>query len=301
MAMMTTNNTFRSELNNQQLMVAAPSIFAKAPCADVSERYNFIPTIDVVNGLRDAGWFPVQAQQTKVQKVGNIDKALHMVRFRNPDLQLVGADMIYPEVIMTNSHDRSAAFKFLTGLFRMVCSNGLITSDADFGSVTVRHNSKAIDESIAAAFQMLENVPQVVQEIDRFKQIELNPVQTDIFARSALDFQYGVHGQQIEDKPTVIYGNPRKAYQAKRDGNENVAYIPIAPDAILIPKRREDSGKDLWTTYNVIQENLIKGGRHGRSESGRRSRTQGVTAINQDVKLNKALWSMASYMADHLS
>jgi len=308
MSMFTTDQNYRPELNDNDLFRMAPSIFATQPSEIVSDRYSFIPTIDVINGLRDNGWLPVDAQQTKVRKGEKVDTTLHMIRFRNPDLEPVGNDKIFPEVIMTNSHNRTSAFKFMTGLFRMVCSNGLVTSDANFGSVSVRHNSKAVEESIQAAFGMLDNIPKVVQEIERFKQIELSPIHQEVFAKSALNYKYGSHNQQNEGKDLkIIYANPhefqREQYIANEQGKDIdlIKYIPVKPDQLLTTRRSQDVGRSLWTTYNKIQENLMNTSLKGYSPSGRRSTTRGVTAINQNVNLNKALWSMTTYLADRIA
>ena len=59
----------------------------------------------------------------------------------------------------------------------------------------------------------------------------------------------------------------------------------------------EDSGNDLWTTFNRIQENMIKGGMSGRSKSGRRSTTREVNGVTENVKLNRALWTLADEFA----
>jgi translation initiation factor 1 (eIF-1/SUI1) len=62
----------------------------------------------------------------------------------------------------------------------------------------------------------------------------------------------------------------------------------------------------MWTTLNVVQENVIKGGLQGvaitTDERGRRQRrnvtTRQVNGIDQDVKLNRALWTLAEKMAE---
>ena len=54
---------------------------------------------------------------------------------------------------------------------------------------------------------------------------------------------------------------------------------------------------DLWTTYQRVQENLIKGGLSGRNAKGRRrTHARAVRGIDGDVKLNRALWVMAETM-----
>jgi hypothetical protein len=85
---------------------------------------------------------------------------------------------------------------------------------------------------------------------------------------------------------------------ADADGDINT---PIRPDQLLIPRRRDDRANDLWTTFNVVQENVIKGGLSamGRDANGRRRRTttRQVNGIDQDVRLNKALFVLAERMA----
>lgn len=281
-------------LTNTMLQQRAPSIFALAPEFTLTDRYSFIPTIDVIDGLRDAGWQPAEAKQTKVRNRSNIETAKHMVRFRNPDLPAVGQDAIVPEIIMTNSHDGTAAFKFMIGLYRFVCENGLVVGDS-FGNISVRHTGRTIEESIAACFELAASAPSILSEVDRFRQIELSPQLQLTFAKSAVNFAYGVHSQQVgpEDRKEIVYGG---AYTR----NPDAITIPVQPSHLLIPKRLEDDNPSLWTTYNKIQERLVKGGVRGRSAMGRRSTTRGVTAIQTEVKLNKALWSMAGYLADHV-
>ena len=62
---------------------------------------------------------------------------------------------------------------------------------------------------------------------------------------------------------------------------------------LLRARRSEDRSSDLWTTFNRVQENTIKGGLSGRNKQGRRTTTRAVNGIDQDVKLNRALWVLA--------
>jgi len=41
---------------------------------------------------------------------------------------------------------------------------------------------------------------------------------------------------------------------------------------------------------------MLKGGLQGRSQNGRRATTRAVTGIDQNVKLNRALWVLAEAM-----
>ena len=88
------------------------------------------------------------------------------------------------------------------------------------------------------------------------------------------------------------------------------AKTPIQPEQLLLPRRADDCAEDLWTTLNVIQENVMRGGlsarapatlcQHGCWRRGRVVTTRAVNNIDQDVKLNKALWGLGERMAGSL-
>ena len=71
---------------------------------------------------------------------------------------------------------------------------------------------------------------------------------------------------------------------------------PITERDLLTPRRFPDLASDMWTTFSRVQENLIKGGIRGRNKSGRPMTTRAVTGIDQNVKLNRALWVLAEEM-----
>src|SRR3546814_3359940 len=60
---------------------------------------------------------------------------------------------------------------------------------------------------------------------------------------------------------------------------------PIRPEQIIEPRRREDVGQNLWMTYNTIQENIIRGGLHGRKRNaeGRIRRSEEHTSELQSL------------------
>ncbi|EAP8935036.1 DUF932 domain-containing protein [Salmonella enterica] len=62
---------------------------------------------------------------------------------------------------------------------------------------------------------------------------------------------------------------------------------------MITPRRREDKQNDLWTTYQRLQENMMKSGLPGRNAPEKNTRIRAVTGINGDIRLNKALWMIA--------
>ena len=62
---------------------------------------------------------------------------------------------------------------------------------------------------------------------------------------------------------------------------------------LLEARRPEDQGDDLWRVFNRVQENMIKGGVVGRSPTGRNTRTHGIRAMDNTVRVNQKLWEIA--------
>ncbi|MEA3405373.1 MAG: DUF932 domain-containing protein, partial [Pseudomonadota bacterium] len=146
-------------LTPQQLYKTVPAVFAESPDKAVSDRYGFVPTIDVVSALQNEGWYPVRAQQTNVRDPSRKSLARHMIRFRqDPDRQMTVGDSI-AELVLTNSHDRSSAYQLDLGLFRLVCSNGMVAPTAGLGSVRVKHGKQIVENIIEGSLNLLNEVP----------------------------------------------------------------------------------------------------------------------------------------------
>jgi hypothetical protein len=94
------------------------------------------------------------------------------------------------------------------------------------------------------------------------------------------------------------------AHTVRFADSEGTVDTPITASMLLTPRRRDDAGNNLWETFNRVQENAVKGGLRARAERklgqrfGRMVRTREVKGIDQDVKLNRALWQLAEKMAE---
>ena len=257
-------STFRSQsaLSNEQIAYYAPSVMASEAHESRGERYSFIPTIRVIDGLRAEGFQPYEIRQTKVRDSGKREHTKHMVRMRHASS--IVTDEV-PEIILLNSHDGSSSYQIMSGVFRFVCSNGLIAGDM-FNNIKVRHSGNVVGDVIEGATRVLEDAKQIGSRIDEYKAITLNHDEQTAFARAALQLRWG------DDQPVV-------------------------PGSILRPSRWQDREDNLWTVYNRVQENMMKGGVRGRSATGRRTTTRAVGGVTENVKLNKALWTLADTMA----
>lgn len=257
----------RTGLDNTALMKSAPSIFADSPWGGMSNRYRMVPTIQVVDMLRERNFLPVMASQSKSRIEGKGDFTKHMIRFRSGDLigPLERGHEI-PELVLVNSHDGTAAYKFMSGIFRLVCGNGMIVQTANFGGVNVRHNG-GIDfqrKVIDATFEVMSVAPLTLNSIEEWKGIEVSQPKRLAFAKAALELI------------------PAKTIEAPQ---------------LLKARRSEDMRTDLWTTMNVVQENLMQGGVQGHTPSGRRTTTRPVKSVTEDLRINRALWRLTEEMA----
>jgi hypothetical protein len=255
-------------LTENDLRTLAPSVFATSPVDDVSERYRFIPTFEVVKRLQTEGWFPTKAQEYRVTNAKNQGYQKHLIRFQRHDLILNGEAI---EVVLINSHNRSAAYQLMAGVFRFICSNGMIVGDT-FEKISVRHMDFDPDEIVEASYEIINNAPKIARNMQEMKAIELSQSEREIFAESAA---------------LVLY-------------DEKVS-IPFRTERLLTPRRYDDRGKsDLWSTFNIVQENVMKGGIRGlkKDDSGnlRSVTTRKIKSIDRDIKLNKALWNLTEKM-----
>lgn len=258
------DNAFRSNapITGEQFARYAPSVLATEAHHSRSDKYTFVPTIDVLRGMWKEGFAPYEVRQSRTRDVGKRDFTRHMVRLRHRSLLTSEGEV--PEIILINSHDGASSYQLLAGYFRFVCSNGLIAGDINT-DVRVCHSGNVVDNVIEGSYEILRNVQEIEDRKQAFKGIELLPAERRLFAAEALKLRW-------EDN------------------------APVSAERILVPHRHQDAAPTLWNTFNVVQENLIKGGQGGRASTGRRLTTRPVTGVQQDVKLNRALWQLAEGM-----
>lgn len=260
------NSNKTQAMTNDELLIKAPSVFAEGKHEGCSDKYKFIPTIHVVDQLRAEGWMPVWASESRVRDKSKEGFQKHMLRFRKEDKSLEVGDSII-ETVLVNSHDRSCAYQLHAGVFRLVCSNGMVVADATFGKVSTKHVGFDPREVIEASYKVIEDAPQIADSIGGMREVQLVEREQLALAESALHLKY----DELKDSP-------------------------VDPRQLLSTRRWDDKGNDLWTTFNRIQENMLRGGLRGRTSNNRRTRTREVKSIDKNVKLNKALWHLAEEM-----
>lgn len=247
-------------LSDDQIRAVAPSIFALAPHESRSERYRYIPTAVVLQELRGEGFEPFMVCQSRVRTDDRRDTTKHMIRLRHVgQINRCEAN----EVILVNSHDGTSSYQMLAGMLRFVCSNGLICGDR-VADVRVSHKGNVAEHVIDGAYEILHGFERAQASRDAMRAATLDDGEAEVFARAALALKY-----------------------------DDAESPPITASQLLTPRRHDDEQRDLWSVFNCLQENLIKGGLSGRAANGRRQTTRPVQGIDTGIRLNRALWLLA--------
>ena len=256
-------------LTNDQIITLAPAAGSFEPIDGVSARYSFVPTLTAVDLLRDAGWFPIHAEQSAVRVASREGYQRHLIRFAKNGLSFDGERV---DLVLFNSHDRGCAFKLIASVWRQICGNGLMVA-SEFANFSHKHIGFKPDDFVHSAREIAAAAGTIAERVDEMKVIELTPDERGVFAQAAHN---------------LVYDNPEQA--------------PIQPHQLLEERRYDDKGKDLWTSYNVIQENIVRGGLKGKTRGSngrmRRTTTRPVKALDRNIKLNQALWVLTEKMAE---
>ena len=123
----------------------------------ISDKYVHVPTEQVIEDVMKLGWSPINAYRVNSRKKRN-GVGRHMIKFVNYDFMQEGKTE-YPELLLTNSHDGTTAFKLDVGIFRLVCSNGMVIKSQDFGSMKVRHYGYDFETIKGAVNKLVEQIP----------------------------------------------------------------------------------------------------------------------------------------------
>jgi Domain of unknown function (DUF932) len=222
--------------------------------------------------LRKEGFEPFMVAQGASRIEGKAAFTKHMIRMRHAGQ--VQARPEANEIILINSHDGASSYQLLAGAFRFVCCNGLVVGNV-VEDIRIPHRGDIRGEVIEGAFRVLEEFEAVDAAIDRMKALPLEPREEIAFAIAALALRFGE--RSVEET-----GGHRPA--------------PVTAEQLNEARRIEDIGHNLWTTFQRVHENVIRGGQPGRSAQGRRLQTRPVGSIDRGVSLNRALWMLAEEM-----
>ncbi len=280
------------KLSKKELREIAPSIFSTTPSPEVSSKYSHIPTDKLIDDMELLGWIAIDAKEVKARQASTKGFQKHLVVFRNPEIVINqlpegitrddksptgyrkadgtfakanSIDTVFPQILLTNSHDGKNAFTFTAGLFRMICENGLVISTNEFEKVSIRHMGYDFEELQKQINEMVEKLPLTVESMNKM-------IDTKMEEKAILDFA--------------------KNMLAVRFPEEELKRITIDMDEFITPVRPEDKGDDLWSVFNVIQEKIIEGDFEYTVGTKHRKARQ-IKNFKQDMDLNSKMFDVA--------
>ena len=264
-------------MTKEEIMAKAPYIYAKEKTnPKVSAKYTFASTDTIIDDMEKLGWGVVDCKQQRPNKRSHI-RSFHMVAFQNPNVYIAkdteNGEVVdcYPRIILTNSHDGFHSFKFMIGLFRLVCSNGLIVATDTFANIAVRHANYEFEELRKLVASAIQEVGAQVTVMNEMENTTLNDEQKRSLAVEALRIRKGV---KADEKFTVD------------DDTIN---------DVLTPTRDEDKKNDLWTIFNVLQEKMMTGNYQMISpKNGKKRKARAIKGLAKDLSLNQQLFHVAT-------
>lgn len=255
-------------LTVEQAIERAPAIATTVPHPYKGEGFVHVNTEDVIRTMVEHGWGITDVMQAKgTITTRGVNTGLynqHIVRMRSPDYMDAQVGDVVPEAIIRNSHDGSGCFMFMLGLWRFYCTNGLIIGET-LEELRIQHrwlDAKAIVEMVEDMWR--RQVPRVLEWRERALARNMSQEEQGVFAHRAQILRF-----------------PERSS------------MPFHPRELLVARRPEDEGDDLWRVYNRVQENIIKGGIEGQSEQGRLTRTRTITGVQATVDINRSLFDLA--------
>ena len=245
----------------EEIKKVAPSVFATTPSPKVSDKYVFVPTIEILENFEREGW-----QLSSVSQTGRGHYALHQLKFRNGELPKVGDTLV--EAIIRNSHNGTATFQVSAGLHRLVCSNGLTVPTSLSESLKVRHQKFDLDEVKRLTESFAKRLPKIETSVSRMMEHIMTTDEKIDFVKKSAEFRWKT-------------GKVLSAMEI---------------EGLLIPNRDEDNGDDLWKVFNVVQEKYVRGGLSYESPTGRKTALKGLKNITAINNLITQLWELAETM-----
>jgi len=260
-------------LTRTELLEVVPSVFQYDAHESRSARFAPVPTIDVIDRLAQENYFPMFATQARVRDESKREFTKHMLRFRQPGMKEGEAN----EIILLNANDGTSAYQLISGQFRFVCANGLVMGNTQSNTKIYHKGQNIMDDVIEGVFEVVKDF----DLIDRYKG-EMSRIQLDDKQRKS----FAVAGYFAKE------GLPKPG--------EGINFL-YSPEQLLNTRNVNSTDRNsnsLYSTFNIVQQNVMAGGQSGRSDTGRRRTTRGVTNIDKNLDFNSKLWQLATSLVD---
>ena len=271
------NNDF---LTKDQVFAKAPAVFAHDYAEDLSNKYGNFNSAQAIEVMNDYGYGVTQAAQVQGRTTTANSYGQHLMAFAKRD-EVSAFVEEQPEIIFYNSHDGKSSMKLFAGVYRFICSNGIIAGDGfDQKMVHYKSNLDSFEDLLEYTANKLHDISSATTTM---KNVTPDPIQVETFALKALETRYDYH---------PITG--------RTEFNNKNSFDHRSIRQVLTPTREEDTSNDAWTIFNRVQESVIRGNfnvlgarkRNGHKFIGYKE-SKKLTSIKQNVSVNRQLWDIA--------
>ncbi len=260
-------------ISAEKIKVLAPATFQKNSLDSLSEKYVSFNTETIIKDMKKLDWQVVDAKQNNVKDLSLKSFQYHMLTFENANIDFQKEKSnARPQVIITNSHNGKNTMRMWFGMIRFACLNNMVLADTMFNSFKIRHRGYTMGQLEEGLYSYIGNIPEMIDKMQMFQNLKMSQNDRKNFAKESLAIRY-----------------------------PDVEKATIEPIQLLGSRREEDQGMDLWTTYNIVQENLLKGGLTApmRTIKGNimNYTTKEIKRPENQLKLNVALWTLVTKYA----
>lgn len=233
------------------------------PYGDVSDKYIPTSTQEIIDAM-GKDFKVVDFKASRVRKEEKEGKQRHVVMLEANDAHMIdGTNM---RVVLYNSLDKTTGIRLNLGAFRAVCENGLIWGESFMQEIRIRHTYKHWES----------RVEQLMNEYDK-RQYEAT--------------------EMIDSMMNTYLSRDAQSHITREVANSIYSGTGIIVDhnEFNVARRIDDTGNDLWHTYQRVQENLIRGGVK-RVLDGELCNTYGVRNQDEMIRVNKQLHNLCLEM-----
>lgn len=255
-------------LTPEQIKEKAPQVYTDRPFDSVSKKYTFLPTHRIIDDMEKLGWKVSDAKSMRTKDPIQKQHGKHIVMFFHPDIYIKdseGGVEAYPQILIQNNSRGWGKFKFEIGIFRLVCTNGLVIKSADYGTFEMRHLGYSFEELKELVEKAVAILPNVVQKINTLSSRMMTDKEMKLFAEKAIQARFGE--EKLVDESEI--------------------------QQVLQSVRPEDEGNALWMVLNRVQEHLVRGGFTSVGADKKERKVRAIKNFMADVELNQKLWSVA--------
>jgi hypothetical protein len=193
----------------------------------IKQTSTYIPTSEVIQSFQNEGWI---LKGVAEQRGSNRKISSNYVQLHHPDFELKnkqGKMEAISSLTISNSCSGKQPLTMNLGLYRQVCSNGLIAFDQHAETTKIKH--------IDINYRNLQNfIASINSKTDKVLK------------------QFGI----LQNKNLTVEQAREFAYQAAKLKYVEEDIDDLTLNELLSVNRIEDKGNDVWTVFNRLQENL---------------------------------------------